>query len=229
MKHYGIDGCKGGWVVAEASGEGGSVSFRILPRQRLAEIFQEADTGGAIVVIDMPIGLPDREPRTCDGLARRVVGPRRASSVFPVPCRAAVYTKGNPSLVNERVFGKRLSRQSLAILDRIREVDELMGVERQKCVREAHPEVGFAVLNGGPLTHPKKTKEGVRERLCILRATGIVFDVDAVRSMFKASDVARDDIIDAAVCLATAKRIVPGAAQPIAPLDGTGLRMEIVA
>jgi predicted RNase H-like nuclease len=87
----------------------------------------------------------------------------------------------------------------------------------------------FAVLNGGPLMHRKKSKDGEQERLCVLRKVGLAFDPAAERERLGARRVGRDDVIDAAACLATAKRLVVGAAQPIAPLDRKGLRMEIVA
>jgi predicted RNase H-like nuclease len=216
MKHYGIDGCKGGWVIAEDAGPGCPPLFCVVNRQELGPIVHEAAANNAIAVIDMPIGLPDREARACDGAARQVVGPARASSVFPVPCRAAVRAgTGEASEINYRRMGKRLSKQSLAILDRIREIDNLMTPKLQLQVREAHPEVTFAILNGWlPLQHGKKTKDGERERLCLLRKVGIEFDLDAERKRLGARLVARDDLIDAAACLATARRIVVGAAQP---------------
>ena len=43
-----------------------------------------------LVLIDIPIGLPIKESRLCDRLAREKLGPRR-SSVFTVPCRDVVY------------------------------------------------------------------------------------------------------------------------------------------
>jgi len=228
MKLYGIDGCKGaGWVVAEDTGR---PAFMVVAHDGLKAIFGEAERGGALVVIDIPIGLPETEPfRLCDREARQRVGARR-SSVFPVPCRAALAADGEEaSQINLRTIGLKLSKQSLAILPRIREVDALMTPELQAFVREAHPEVIFAVLNDGPLAHGKKSRDGEWERLCVLRKVGLVFDLTAERARLGARHVGRDDVIDAAACLATAKRLVVGVAQPIAPLDRKGLRMEIVA
>ncbi len=133
------------------------------------------------------------------------------------------------SEINFRKTGKRLSKQSLAILDRIREVDQLMTPELHAHVREGHPEVIFAKMNGGPLKHGKKSREGERERLCLLRRAGIVIDPHAERERL-GRGVGLDDIIDAAACLATAKRLTEGKAGPIpAPTDGKNLQMEIVA
>lgn len=39
-------------------------------------------------VIDVPIGLPEAGPRTCDLEARRLLRAPRASSVFPAPLRS---------------------------------------------------------------------------------------------------------------------------------------------
>jgi len=231
VKLYGIDGCKGGWVVAEGAGEGRQPAFRVLERHQLGPLFEQAERGEAIVVIDMPIGLPERGPRPCDQAARQQVGPARASSVFPVPCRAAVRAgKKKASEANFRKTGRKLSKQSLAILERIKEVDDLMTPDRQLRVREGHPEVTFAALNGGALDHPKKTEAGKQERLCILRRVGIVFDPHDERERLGRGVVAVDDIIDAAACLATARRLAAGTAAPLAPpTDAKGLRMEIVA
>src|SRR5207248_11510271 len=70
----GVDGCRAGWVVAADSGAFVAASFAEI----LAERFD-------LVLIDIPIGLPDG-PRACDLGARVLLGPRR-SSVFPAPSR----------------------------------------------------------------------------------------------------------------------------------------------
>jgi len=229
---YGIDGCKDGWVVAEDRGDGRPPAFRVVPRHQLGPFFEQAERGEAIVVIDMPIGLPDCGPRPCDQAARKKVGAARASSVFPVPCRTAVKAgKDRASAVNQRKTGRRLSKQSLAILERINEVDQLMTPERQARVRKGHPEVTFAVLKEGPLKHPKKTKAGELERLRVLRKVGIVITPDAIlANELRGKAASRHDIIDAAACLATAERLAAGTAEPLPPpTDRRGLRMEIVA
>ncbi|MEW6348758.1 MAG: DUF429 domain-containing protein [Thermodesulfobacteriota bacterium] len=58
--------------------------------------------------VDIPIGLRDHGPeRSCDLEARRLLGIRR-SSVFPVPCRSAVYPQ---DVTVQRVHvGSRLRR-----------------------------------------------------------------------------------------------------------------------
>ena len=105
----------------------------------------------------------------------------------------------------------------------------------QEYVREAHPEVTFATLAEEVLQYKKTSQEGERERLDLLHEFGIELsaeDISKWRQRLGLGRVARDDIVDALACLATAKRIVNEVAV-IRPsesqLDSTGLRMEIVA
>ena len=230
MRLVGIDGCRGGWVMATAVPH---LAFYVLPD--LKQIGAEARRGTLMAVVDIPIGLPDSGARECDVAARQILK-ERASSVFPAPSRAAL--KGwqdyeRACHLNERASGKRLSKQAFAILPKIRDVDRLMTVELQERVREAHPEVSFARLAGHPMRHHKAKREGRAERLALLNAHGISFDPTWERQWLGASKVAEDDLIDAAVCLVTARRIVEGNAQVLpsenVERDANGLRMEMVA
>ena len=105
-------------------------------------------------------------------------------------------------------------------------------------IREAHPEVSFAAIGGKDqgMKHYKKTPEGEAERLAVLSRffggavrTSILSD----RAALRISGAARDDVLDALVCLATAYRIAGSTAiilpRGSTPLDSKGLRMEIVA
>src|SRR5262245_33074549 len=84
---YGIDGCRGGWVVASAPSASGEVAVEIVPEFRCILDRVAADS---ILAIDIPIGIPENEPRTCDRDARRLLGWPRSSSVFSPPCRKAL-------------------------------------------------------------------------------------------------------------------------------------------
>jgi predicted RNase H-like nuclease len=82
--------------------------------------------------------------------------------------------------------------------------------------------------------NPKKTTAGASERLGLLQAVfahGI--DVAGIRARLGKSRVLSDDLLDAAACLATARRILEERAHvlPEGPgeRDARGLRMEIVA
>jgi predicted RNase H-like nuclease len=138
--------------------------------------------------------------------------------------------------LNLLASGKRLSRQSHAILPKIAHVDALMEPPMQEWIREAHPEVAFATLNGGhSVSLNKRTIEGQRRRLQLLRAAGLritATDLLAERLRLGPARVKPDDLIDAVACLTVARRIARGVATRF-PLtrpedrDSRGLRMEI--
>jgi predicted RNase H-like nuclease len=76
----------------------------------------------------MPIGLPERGPRACDLEARRLLGPGRASSVFPAPIRPVLVATSydDACQIRLQVEGKKLSRQAWVIVPKIREVDDML-------------------------------------------------------------------------------------------------------
>ena len=76
-------------------------------------------------------------------------------------------------------------------------------------VREVHPELCFWGLNGGQaMLHRKKTRDGFAERMAILERMLPESARTAREALAKylRRDVARDDIADALVALATAAR-----------------------
>lgn len=235
LELIGIDGCRAGWVVAAADGALSQIRFSVV--DDLAPLIAAADRGGALVAIDMPIGLCDGGPRTCDLEARRALGRPRASSVFPAPCRAALGTTTYRRAcgVSRRTLGVALTIECFNILPKIRHVDALMTPARQAFVREVHPELVFAILSGRGrgLVEPKRTAEGERLRLRLLRRIVPRFDPAAVRAALGLSRVARDDVVDAVACLVAAQRISLGKAlvlpSGVVEHDARGLRMEIVA
>jgi predicted RNase H-like nuclease len=233
MTIVGIDGCKGGWVVASSQPDLTDLVFTIRPS--LGDIFHQTRTGDVRIIIDVPIGLSDHEPRLCDIEARKVLSRRHKSSVFPAPvrsCPIAFDDYARASQLSRETCGKGLSKQGYCILRKIREVDELIDAALQSNVREAHPEVTFACLAGRVIQSSKKTREGEHERLELLRVCGLMLDVEEVRPRLGRGVVARDDIVDAAACLVTAQACVRNKTRifPSVPcLDARGLRMEIVA
>src|SRR5262249_47773408 len=138
----------------------------------------ELMSADSIVAVDIPIGLPDSGSRACDIAARRVLGPKQGSRVFPPPVRAALAGSSYTACcqLSREACGKAISRQAHAILPKIREVDAAMNPALQTRVREAHPEVSFRVLQGHPLEHSKKAFAGRNERHAILDAEGLGFD-----------------------------------------------------
>lgn len=235
VRLIGIDGCKAGWIVAMSEDNLASLEFQIVAD--LGMLLEGLDENNARVVIDVPIGLPADGPRACDLAARQYLGKPRSNSVFPAPCRVtlAARTYREACDLNSQASGKRVSQQMFHILDKIRDVDALVTRDRQRWLREAHPELIFAVLSGNNrgLTHYKKTPEGEQERLAILQRHAPPFDAQDVRRQLGRKATERDDIIDAVACLVTARRIASGQAivLPVGavPLDTRGLRMEMVA
>jgi predicted RNase H-like nuclease len=233
MTIYGVDGCKGGWVVVSKAAGSKAPSFSVA--LNLSKLFSSAE-GAGVVAIDIPIGLSDRRPRQCDIEARAFLGQPRGSSVFPAPCRCCLGSKTHeePSRRNVTAAGAGLSVQCFGILPKIETVDALMSPMRQRFVREAHPEVSFAVLAGHAMLHNKTTKEGIEERLNVLAANGLgltLEDIQRQRRNIGRGRVHIDDIIDATVCVLTAERIVAGQAHVFGgnDRDSRKLVMEIVS
>ena len=167
----GIDGCRSGWLVAAADAALSSIRFQLV--DDLGTLIERAERRGALIAIDMPIGLADDGPRACDLEARRMLGRPRGSSVFAPPCRSALAgtTYGRACVLSRRALGVALSMQCFNIMAKIREVDALLTPARQRFVREAHPELVFALLSGRShgLVEPKRTAAGERRRLRLLR------------------------------------------------------------
>lgn len=232
MRYMGIDGCRGGWFAVTMGDDG---SWKTGLFDNLEDVLASFP-GARHVLVDIPIGLPSSSGRTCDREARALLGPNRASSVFPVPCRKAVHARTYERAcdLNLRTLGVKITRQAWGICPRIAEVDRLLqsGRHLTGTVRESHPELCLWALHAQrPLRFPKKTAQGRFERMSILET---VFD-DAVRvyeqSMagYTRSNVARDDIIDA-LALAVGAWSCRGALRSIPEdpeHDETGLPMEM--
>lgn len=154
------------------------------------------------VFVDIPIGLTATTERTLEQKVRGLL-PGRTSSVFSVPVRAAVYAQTYESAcaLNQSVTGKKITLQAWHICRKVREVDEWLAAhpEAQHQVHESHPELVFQRLNGSPLTHRKKTREGIAERLDILARfrESVRLDFEVCLAEFRRKDLARDDIVDA--------------------------------
>ncbi len=166
----GIDGCKSGWIaIVYQQGE-----WDYLLSSDLSDFYLlhcEAHS----ILIDIPIGLVDQgsEGRACDRLARKHLSPYRHASIFTPPCRRALYSAlEKASAINFEYTGKKLSKQSINIIPKIREVDEFLlqlPPHKRLPFEEAHPELIFYGLNGQqPLLTSKKTKEGIQNRLTLI-------------------------------------------------------------
>lgn len=82
-----------------------------------------------LILIDIPIGLKNgvHGERLSDLGARRILKARK-SSIFPIPCREAVYVGSYTKAceVNEKITGKRISKQAWNIVPKIRDVDSFL-------------------------------------------------------------------------------------------------------
>ena len=84
----GVDGCRAGWLAIGLETEGNWQVNMFSDVSRLWDYHRQA----SLILIDIPIGLKTggKAERRCDPEARKLLGPRR-SSVFPAPCREAIY------------------------------------------------------------------------------------------------------------------------------------------
>jgi len=161
----GIDGARGGWVCASL--EGDDVRLHFAPSLG-ADMWGAQDT----ILIDMPIGFPGRGTRRCDLDAAAFLGSRR-STIFHVPCRAAVEAPSYAEACerNSLSQGKRVSIQLWNIVPKMRELDVLLAQSPGLHARlaEGHPEVAFAILSPEDAPLPSKRLPAGREaRLNIL-------------------------------------------------------------
>ena len=229
----GVDGCRVGWFAIGLETEG-SWQVNIFPDvSSLWDHYRQV----SVILIDIPIGLKTggQVERRCDPVARKLLGPRR-SSVFPAPCREAIYARSYQEAcdINQRLTGKRLSVENWNIIPKIREMDYLLSDDAaaRGRIREIHPELCFWGLAGRPMQHAKKRNEGLAERTQLLQSIyPQTADIIAhALSTYKRKDVARDDILDA---LSAAMTGLMGGENlssiPHEPeFDERGLRMEMV-
>jgi len=226
-------------VVAGCSGDLAVATFRVVGDRELKSFLALLAGTGAVVAIDVPIGLAECEPRACDRAARVRLGAPRQNSVFSAPCRGtlAATQYQQACAINRGLRGRAISRQSWNIMSKIALVEavleEFPALAGQ--VWETHPEVTFAELGAtqNGISASKKSADGQRQRLRLLAAHGLVMDPEHIRIGLKGLTVRRDDIVDAAACLVTAVRLASGQAIFLppgpAPCDGHGRRMQIAA
>jgi predicted RNase H-like nuclease len=213
------------------------IRSRILESGDIASFFRQRHLAGDRVAIDIPIGLADSAQRSCDMAARQLLGWPRSSSVFSAPCRLTLQATSyaEACVINRKVTGRGISKQTYGILPKIREIDAALASAMQGTVRESHPEVLFARLScgGRGLAPSKKSPEGRIVRLELLHRYLPRFDPAMIRIGLGRASVALDDVIDAGACLIAAKHIAEGTAavlpQGSLERDARGLRMEIVA
>ena len=217
-----VEPCPGGWLVVPGKLQG--VSLFPDPPSVVGKITDVLDARPPyeIIALHSPIGLPgERMPggRACDREARRLLGPRRGTSIISPPTRSVVHD----------VSGAGLSAVVRAQLARIREVQRDVASYHQRTVLEVHPELGFFQLNEDtPLKFSKRTHLGIDERLGLLQARipGLERVLDNIPAGVKLPT-----LLDACVGLWTARRIAARAVSRLPEVpewNDDGLRMEIV-
>ena len=228
----GIDGCKAGWFVVCETPLPGPWSWFVAPNfDEVARRLRDFDAVG----IDMPVGIPDRGARECETLARRILSPQRTASVFSAPIRPILGMDDyrEACSMRESIEGKRMSKQSFFIMDKILEVDTVVQTRRAfgERVYEVHPEVSFAALGGGePMANPKRQQAGFDERYSHLLDVYPQTILDEALEAFPRGQVARDDVLDAFAVLWSTKRIALSTAErlPEEPAyDSCGIDMAI--
>jgi predicted RNase H-like nuclease len=200
--YVGVDGCPGGWVAVAVGDAGFLDAARFDDFGSLLAAFDDAK----VIGVDIPIGLVDAPLREADRAARAFLS-GQASSVFNAPVRSALAAGSydEAKRVCAAVSGKGLSRQSFALLGKIRQVDAHAGDAR---LHEVHPEVSFRLMHGGRIAHGKKTWGGLQTRLALLRAESI----ELPAALGSADAVGVDDVVDAAAAAWSARRIAAGTA-----------------
>jgi len=207
----GVDGCRYGWVVAWY-GKSGDLRLQMMKN---LHGFVEGNADTFHYLVDIPIGLPDacNPVRTCDTLARKLLGGRLASRVFSPACREALVVADYRTAceVSRSVIGRAISIQSWNLRHKIIEIDELVQSSRGCDLKlsESHPELAFAYLNNGyTIEPPKATEEGLKLRLEVLKSYFPDFDlacsVDCFLTQHRRSEVKKDDVLDAIALLVMA-------------------------
>lgn len=251
MNFVGVDGCPAGWIAVRL----------IDGRDWDVQLFRSGDAtrpwnsygSETLILIDTPIGLPDKAfavrkgspVRDCDQQARKLLG-QFHSRVFNPPSRVALAapTRQEADRLNKRELEVApgikagVSEQAWGIASKIRELDELLrsggSGPKPGTIREVHPEICFWALNNSkPVESRKKGKPGREERLKILHH----YDrnakkvVERANAFYRGRGVNVDDIIDAFAAALTAKlghpnRLVTIPDKP--ERDSEGLAMEMV-
>lgn len=226
----GVVPCPGGWLAATAKLQG--ITMAAEDPKVFSTLLDVLDYKPAYQVIALfsPVGLADTPEvggRRCDRGARQLLGWPRSGSVISPPARSAL--GGSDYKEAAQANGGHLSPITWQLLPRIAEVDRDIAPYWQRTVFEVHSELSFYQLNEDtPLRFPKHSVPGQQERRALLvhRFPGVERILD---SRIRRVRIAH--LLDAAVCLWTARRIVARAVSRIPEnpeWDSQGLRMEIV-
>lgn len=195
----GVDGCKGGWIAAILN-EGELKIEKFNTIEDLVNGCSDMDE----CLIDMVIGLPSSKNHIRPDTYARQIIKERSSTIFPVPCRQAVYAKTVSDAYDEnvRVLGKKFTPLTVGIMPKMREIDSFLqnNQKYKNVIKESHPEVCFARLNGKTILSKKSEFDGIEERIHLLTKYIPELSFANVVNLAKVFKCNADDIVDA-ICL----------------------------
>lgn len=223
----GVEPCPGGWLVVSARLRG------ITAHPQEPELFPTFTEildylpSFEIIAIHCHLSFPDEDTaggRTCDKLARQLLGWPRSGAIGSPPSRHYMETGDLDARAR-----KGLNPINARMMRRYAEVAAEMQPYRQRQVFEVHPELSFYQLNNDkPMLYSKNTPEGVAERRALVMnkipGIDVIFDAELPR-------VTPAHLLDATADLVTARRI---AARAVTRLpedpewDEQGVRMELL-
>ena len=214
----GVDGRRGRWCGALLTPS----ALVFLDLADAADVLAAADALGAVAVgVDTPIGLPARDHRPVDLVARRVLSEGGAASrAFPAPPQAVLDapTHAEAVQVSRALSGRGVSAQAWHLR---RAIADGAAMARDPRVVEVHPELSFRAMAGRVLVS-KKTPAGRAERLAALARALPGVDLHGIPH--------HDDAPDAAAAAWSARRWAVGAAAVLggsAAADGTPMRIAV--
>jgi len=206
----GVDGCKGGWLVAiTEQWPQMKPSLKVCPK--FSDVISETRSCSA-TVIDIPIGLPQsNSERRCDLQARKAICdsrvPNAHSRVFRPPPRSALQFsdwQGFQRHISELIHISP-TKQAFDFSPKIKEVDDGMDPDLQRRILEFHPEPTWKRIAGYTL-QSKHNAAGLLERLNVLQKLGANWILEFIDDPVMRK-VALDDVLDAVVGLGVADRI----------------------
>lgn len=141
--------------------------------------------------------------------------------------------------IQREITGRSLPTQTLEIVPKIDEVDNLLPRDEAPYIREVHPEICFWACNDKkPVRSSKSTEGGIEERIQILSQNRIEPRSRQIYQrgldQYRRNDVHKDDILDALAAAVTAYRVRNIGDPPTLPegrppqIDAKRLPMEMV-
>jgi predicted RNase H-like nuclease len=224
----GVEPCPGGWLVVSGRLQG------ITAHPQEPEVFPtfaeilDYRPSFEVIAIHCHLSFPEDDTpggRTCDRLARQLLGWPRSGAIGSPPSRQYLRTGDLDARAR-----KGLNPINARLMRRFAEVAEEMQPYRQRQVFEVHPELSFFQLNDDkPMQHSKYSDVGVAERRRLVESK-IPGAADVLDARVPGGITARH-LLDAMADMVTARRIAARAVIRIPEdpeWDEQGVRMELL-